>query len=573
MTERHTRGEWHVEPAAPRVDVLAHLPDGSTFRAPIGTPVEAFVCAAGAEARQAMAAIVNGRLRELAYPLRWDASIQPMDISTSDGMRIYQRSLSFLLVVAARELFPAATIVVDHSIPSGGFFCEVHGRPSFSPEELVRLEGHMRDLVEEDAPIDRVELALTEAAAIFRRQGFEDKVRLLGTQPAREKITLYALKGIYDYFYGYMLPSTGYLRAFALRPAADGFLLLFPTRGAPNTLVEPQGMPRLSQVFREHLEWMELMGIEDVAALNDAIGAGRLREIILVAEALHEKRVAELAARIAGRRPTARVVLIAGPSSSGKTTFAKRLAVQLLAAGVRPIAVGLDDYFVDRDRTPLDENGKPDFEALEAVDLPLFNQQLLELLAGEEVLLPEYNFQTGKREPGRKLRLSPDHVILVEGIHGLNPQLVPNLPEEQAFRIYISALTQLNLDYHNRVSTTDTRLLRRIVRDAQFRGYSAYQTISNWELVRRGERRHIYPYQDNADEFVNSALLYELAVLKPFVEPLLLQIKPSQTMEYIEATRLLAFLSWFTAGEPALVPEISILREFIGGSALREFRY
>jgi uridine kinase len=318
---------------------------------------------------------------------------------------------------------------------------------------------------------------------------------------------------------------------------------------------------------------MKVMGTEDVATLNMAVESGRIREVILVAEALQERRLAEIAGKIAAEPGKTRLVLIAGPSSSGKTTSSKRLAVHLLARGVRPLAIGLDDYFVNRDQTPRDENGDYDFEALEAVDVPLFNQQLVELVDGREISLPHYNFQTGMREDGRRLSISPDHVIIVEGIHGLNPHLVPDFPRESVFRLYISALTQLNVDRHNRVPTSDTRLIRRIVRDARYRGYSALTTIDRWESVRRGERRHIFPYQDNADEMFNSALLYELAVLKPHVEPLLRQIEPADTMAYVEANRLLAFLSWFLPCDEDPVPDNSLLREFVGGSSLAQFRY
>jgi uridine kinase len=573
MTKTQKTSDARIRPARPRRTVQARFPDGRIFEGPVGTPVGEFIRAAlPADDVPIMAAIVNGKLRELSHTLSWDSSVQPLSMQTSDGLRIFQRSLTFVLVAAAHELFPEATIVVDHSIPTGGFFCEVAGRPPFSTAELAQLEERMRQIVEADEPILKHVVPISEAIAIFQRQGYTDKVRLLqGYAGDRQSLSIYSLRGVYDYFYGYMAPSTGPLHPFALRPAEGGFLLLFPTRHRPRELTEPAGASRLSAVFREHLDWMRVMNIDDVASLNDAARSGRLREVILVAEALHERRIAEIAGQIAARRP--RLVLIAGPSSSGKTTFIKRLAIQLLAAGMRPVSLGLDDYFLDREHTPRDEKGEYDFEALEAVDLELFNRQLLALFAGEEVLTPRYNFHTGQREAGRRLRITPDHIVLVEGIHGLNPRLVPHIPPEQVFRIYVSALTQLNLDCHNRIPTTDTRLIRRIVRDAQFRGYNAQQTIAGWEKVRRGERLYIYPYQENADVMFNSALLYELAVLKPFVEPLLRQIAPSQTMEYIEASRLLAFLSWFEGAGPEQVPETSILREFIGGSALTDVSY
>jgi uridine kinase len=328
--------------------------------------------------------------------------------------------------------------------------------------------------------------------------------------------------------------------------------------------------PKLVSVFREYGQWMELMGVRDVGALNEAISGHRVRELVLVAEALHEQRVARIAEEIAIRQGQVRLVLIAGPSSSGKTTFSRRLSIQLLANGHRPFALELDNYFVDRDKTPRDEKGDYDFESLGALDVALFNDHLLRLLEGQEVTLPHYNFKTGLREVGQTVCLRSDHIILVEGIHGLNPDLVPQIPPEVAHRVYVSALTQLNIDKHNRVPTTDTRLIRRIVRDAAYRGYSAQQTIDRWRSVRRGEKRSIFPFQEHADVMFNSALLYELAVLKPFAEPLLLQVKPG-TRAYVEGKRLLAFLEWFEPLAPDLVPDNSILREFVGGSILRDF--
>ena len=562
-----------VVPSEPRQTVQAHFPNGLTYEARLGTPVGAFVDAAGENDAPIMAAIVNGKLRELTYRLRRDADIQPISMDTSDGMRIFQRSLTFLLVVAARELFPEASITVDHSIPLGGYFCEVSGRPLFSETELGQLETRMREIVAADEPITQRTVSVGEAVTIFQTFGYDDKIRLLRSTHDRTTVSIYTLRGVQDYFYGYMAPSTGRLHRFALRPTTSGFVLVFPRRDQPGTLPQHRRESKLTAVFREHLEWMDVMGTEDVAALNSTVESGRIREVILVAEALQERRIAEVAGQIAAGRDRIRLVLIAGPSSSGKTTSSKRLAIQLLARGIRPLAIGLDDYFVDRERTPRDEHGNYDFESLESVDVPLFNRQLVELCDGKEVVLPRFNFQTGQREQGRRLTITPDHVIIVEGIHGLNPNLIPAFPSERVFRLYISALTQLNVDRHNRVPTSDTRLIRRIVRDARFRGYPALRTVGQWESVRRGERRHIFPYQDNADAMFNSALLYELAVQKPYVEPLLRQIKPADTMEHIEANRLLAFLSWFLPCDAELVPDNSLLREFTGGSSLERFSY
>jgi uridine kinase len=367
-----------------------------------------------------------------------------------------------------------------------------------------------------------------------------------------------------------MVPSSGHLRWFELKHYPPGFILRFPRRRMPTTLLPFQDYPKLIAVFREYGEWMDIMDVRDVGGLNEAFENERVHELVLVAEALHQQRITEIAQQIARRRDQIRLVLIAGPSGSGKTTFSKRLAVHLLANGIRPKPLGLDDYFFDREKTPRDEQGNYDFEALEALDLELLNAQVANLMSGREVTLPRFNFRTGFREQGETVQLYDDHVLLVEGIHGLNPRLVTQVPPERIFRIYVSALTQLNIDMHNRVPTTDTRLIRRIVRDATYRGYPASETISRWESVRSGEKRYIFPYQEHADIMFNSALVYELAVLKPLAAPLLREVDP-WTTQYNEARRLLAFLEWFFPCSPDLIPDNSILREFIGDSILRDF--
>ena len=355
-----------------------------------------------------------------------------------------------------------------------------------------------------------------------------------------------------------------------LTPTGDGFTLRFPRRQAPTELQPLPDYPKLLATFREYGDWLSRLGISSVGALDNAIMNSRIHEIILVSEALHEQRIAEIARQIAERKNQVRVVLIAGPTSSGKTTLSKRLSVQLLTYGLTPFPLEMDHYFVDRDQTPLGDDGKPDFEAIDALDRNLLSSDLRRLISGERIQLPRYDFKIGKRQSGETVQLHPNDLIILEGIHGLNPELLPALPEQQAFRVYVSALTQLNLDHYNRVSTTDTRLIRRIARDASQRGYTAQQTIQRWESVRRGERRFIYPYQENADAMFNSALAYELSALKPIAEPLLRQV-PFGTVEYIEAKRLLAFLEWFLPIEPELIPDNSILREFIGNSILRNF--
>jgi uridine kinase len=569
-TARKGRHFPSVVPANPRETVQITLDDGRVFEGRVGTPLEEFFRTAFPDPpAPIVGALVEQRLRELTFPVMTDSRVAPVSMANSDGMRIYRRSLSFLLVVAVTELFPGTRLFVDHSFTFGGYFCQVEGREPFTPEELETLEQRMREIVEQDEPITKRRIPLEEARAMFRALGHEDRLRLLKYRN-KDYLTTYKLRAVTDYFYGYMVPSTDYLRWFKLKHYPPGFILRFPRRHWPTSLRPFRDYPKLIAVFREYGEWMDITDVRDVGGLNEAFESGRLRELVLVAEALHQQRIAQIAQQIAQRRDEVRVVLIAGPSSSGKTTFSKRLAVHLLASGIRPKPLGLDDFFFDRDETPRDENGDFDFEALEALDLEFLNSQLLDLMSGREVTLPRFNFHTGTREQGATVQLRDDHVLLVEGIHGLNPRLVPQIPQERIFRIYLSALTQLNIDMHNRVPTTDTRLIRRIVRDATYRGYSATDTINRWESVRRGEKRNIFPFQEHADVMFNSALVYELAVLKPFAEPLLHEIDQEST-QYNEARRLLAFLEWFRPSVPDLVPDNSILREFIGGSILRDF--
>jgi uridine kinase len=553
-----------------RETAQVRLPDGQTLEAPIGTPLEQYIkVALGDNPVPVMAALVNGELRELTYPMRSDARVDPVFLSDSDGVRIYRRSLSFLLMTTVHELFPEAQVFVDHTLPFGGFFCQVRGRDPFSAEELAQIEARMREIVVEDVMITREHVPLGEAIEIFNTRGEVEKVQLLARRQ-KNYLALYNLRGSRDYFHGYMVPSTGYLRYFALHRWPPGFVLQYPRRRRPTELLPVRDYPHLTAIFREYGEWLRLLGVESVSGLNEAVANGRIREIILVSEALHEQRIAQIADQIARRRDELRLVLIAGPSASGKTTFSKRLSVQLLAHGVHPFPLALDNFFVDREKTPRDRQGDYDFEVLEALDVPLFNQHLLALMRGEAMQLPRFDFKTGRREKGEIAQLGRDHIIIVEGIHGLNPQLVPSVPGERTFRIYVSALTQLNIDRHNRVPTTDTRLVRRIVRDAIYRGYAAEETLKRWESVRRGEKRHIFPYQENADVMFNSALPYELAVLKPLAEPLLLQVEHTSP-RHVEAKRLLTFLQWFEPCGPDLIPDNSILREFVGGSILRDY--
>ncbi|HLA08775.1 MAG TPA: nucleoside kinase [Anaerolineales bacterium] len=553
---------------SPRPSVEIHLPDGRVLAGSRGAKVGEFLSAIQHDS-QLVGAIVNGDLRELTFPVDMDSRVTPVTMTTPDGTRIYRRSLTFLLEMVFSDLFPEATLFIDHSVASGGYYCQVQGRKPLSESELGVLKVLMQKLVKDDLPFERREVPLREAVEYFLSRGDEDKVRLLKYRK-KNYLTFYKLGERMDYLHGYMVPSTGYLRWFDFVPTGEGFTLLYPSRKRPDVLLPMPEYPKLLATFLQYGDWLEKLGIGNVGALNDAIESGRGDEVVLVSEAFHEQRLSQITRQIVERIDRSHLILVAGPSSAGKTTFSRRLTVQLLAYGISPFPLELDNYFLERDKTPLDEDGKPDFEAIEALDLPLLADHLERLIRGAEVQLPRFNFKSGLREAGEVIRLIRGQPIILEGIHGLEPRLIPESLTGEAFRIYISALTQLNLDRHNRVSTTDTRLMRRIVRDARERGYSASQTIARWESVRRGETRYIFPFQENADVMFNSALVYEMAALKPFAEPLLRQVQYG-TPEYIEAKRLLAFLEWFVPLELNLVPETSIMREFLGGSILKDF--
>ncbi len=555
----------------PRKTVEIYLPDSRVLSGPRCSAVGDFLKILEEEGcPPIVGAIVNGELRELTFPIKIDSTVQPVTMATSDGMRIYRRSLTFLLEAAFSSLYPGCLLTVDHSVSSGGYYCQVSGRNPLSQDELYKLESAMRDIVKKNIVFKRQEVPLAEAIEYFQKEKAEDIVSLLRHRQ-KDYLTIYQLENLHDYHHGYMVPSTGYIKWFALDSAGDGFTLRFPRRHAPTQVLPLPDYPKLLATFRQYGDWLDRLGISNVGALNEAINADRAQEVVLVSEALHEQRIAEIAAYIAALSRHLHVILISGPSSSGKTTFSKRLSIQLLALGISPFPLEMDNYFVDRDLTPKDEEGVFDFESIDALDRERLSKDLVQLIECKKIQMPRYNFRTGKSEAGDEVLLKPGQMIIIEGIHGLNPAIIQGIPAEQTFRIYVSALTQLNLDRHNRVSTTDTRLIRRIVRDARERGYTAQMTIQRWESVRRGEKRNIFPYQENADVMFNSALVYEVSGLKSLAEPLLRQV-PFGTPEYVEAKRLLSFLEWFLPLNPNLVPDNSILREFVGTSSLSKFK-
>ncbi|MDY6845825.1 MAG: nucleoside kinase [Chloroflexota bacterium] len=554
-----------------RETVEVIVDDGTVMSGPRHTPIGNFMqIYQDPKKPQIVGAIVNNDLRELTFPISADAKVSPIDMANSDGARIYRRSLTFLLEVAFLELFPEWSLTIDHSVSAGAYFCHVPESEPFNAKDLEKLEAVMREIVDADEPLIREKVALEEAKRFFRKHQQEDKLRLLNYRND-DFLVLYSLRGKRDYHHGYMVPSSGYLKWFDLRLVDTGFIIQFPRRHAPSELSVMPSYPQLLTTFQQYGEWLETLGIQSVGALNDAIKDGRINEVILVSEALHTQQISRIANEVRKKKDQIKVILIAGPSSSGKTTFSKRLTIQLLTEGISPFALEMDNYFVDRKDTPRDEDGNLDFENIDALNRGLLNQHIRDLTAGKEVHLRRYDFHEGVNKPGEIVKLTPGQIVILEGIHGLNPKLLEEFTAEQTYRIYVSCLTQLNLDRHNRISTTDTRELRRILRDARDRGYSAQQTISNWEMVRRGEKRHIFPYQENADAMFNSALAYELTALKPLVEPLLRQV-PYGTREYIEAKRLFKFLQWFLPIDQSFIPDNSILREFIGNSILQDFK-
>lgn len=512
---------------------------------------------------------VNGKLQELFKKLKSDCTIQFETTAGEIGNKTYRRSINLMLVKAVYDVagHDAVRKVRIHFSVSKGYYCTVDGDINVDQDFLDRVEARMHEMVDMDMPIHKRSVRTDDAIALFGRHGMHDKERLFRYRRV-SKVNIYSMNEFEDYHYGYMVPSAGYLKYFKLYLYNEGFVVQMPVKSAPKEVpvFEPQN--KLFHVLKESVHWGDLQGIETVGALNDKITKNDVHDVVLVQEALQEKKIAEIASQIAAR-PELKFILIAGPSSSGKTTFSHRLSVQLRVNGLTPRPIAVDNYFVEREENPRDETGAFDFECLEAVDVKLFNRQLNDLLNGKEVVIPTFNFVTGHKEYGSPAtKLGPNDVLVIEGIHCLNPKLTLNLPDENKFKIYISALTQLNVDEHDRIPTTDGRLLRRIVRDARTRGSSAQRTIRMWQSVRRGEEKFIFPFQEEADVMFNSTLIYELAVLKLYVEPLLFGIDRS-CPEYLEAKRLLKFLDYFVGIGSENVPTNSLLREFIGGGCFK----
>jgi uridine kinase len=514
-----------------------------------------------------VAVLVNNEVVQLQHGLSVNCTLAPVDLGSRQGQAIYRRSLCFLLSMASRQVFPKRRLVIGHSLGQG-YFYYFDGVATVPADDLARIEAEMRGIVAQNLPIRSLSLSYQEAISFFQKHHQPDTLLLLQNRndPA---ITVHSCEGFLDLSHGPLVPSTGLLSVFALRDCPPGFLLRYPPSESPLRMGEFVENPVLFSIYREYKNWGKILRLGSVGQLDELIRGGGIQDFIQVAEALQDKKIAEIADRINELRDRVRVVLIAGPSSSGKTTFSKKLMIQLRVVGRNPVMISLDDYYKPHDRTPRDEEGKPDFEALDALDVELLNETLVRLLRGEETQTPVFDFHSGARKPvGRKLLLPDRAVLILEGIHGLNDALTPLVPRENKHKIYVSALTQLNLDDHNRIATTDNRLIRRIVRDSQFRGHSALQTLTMWPSVRRGEDRNIFPFQNGADSAFNSALDYELAVLKVYADPLLASVKPD-AREYQEARMLLSFLSNFAPLHPRWVPVTSILREFIGESAFK----
>ncbi len=513
-----------------------------------------------------VAAKVNNELKELTHTIEEESEISFVDLTDDDGVRIYQRSLKFILIKAVKDLFPDREAAICHSISRGIFFEILRdGKQQLISEEVKAIEAKMWELIKQDVPFNKLVVPLEDAKQLLMEKGRYDRYLAIKYR-TKSYVSMYTLDDIENYFYGYMVPSTGYIDKFKLEYYENGLIMILPNKENPTSLPDIKVPEKLFGIFTEYRNWGKILGVENVGDLNEIIMNDNIGDLIRISEALHEKKIGQIADKICFSTIPKRIILIAGPSSSGKTTFAHRLSIQLRVNGYVPIMVSLDDYFLNRENTPVDEFGEKDFEALEAVDVKLFNQHLNALLKGEEIEKPIYNFKMGKREEkGEKLRLEEGNILVIEGIHGLNPKLTSEVEDNSKFKIYVSAITSMKIDNHNRIPTTDSRKIRRITRDFQFRGVSAISTIDRWPSVRRGEEKNIFPYQEQADIMFNSSLIYELGVLRSLAEPVLKEITPEQS-QYAEARRLIEFLSYFLPIETKDIPDNSIVKEFLGGS-------
>ncbi len=517
-----------------------------------------------------LGARVNNKLAELSYAVFTPKFIEFIDIRNIDGYRMYQRSLSFVLIKAFKELFPNKILKIEHSI-SKGLYCELENGEKLATEDVLTIADKMREIIKADIPFIRKSKPTEKAIELFAKSNLPEKARLFASRPTLFT-SIYELNNQIDYFYGFLVPQTGYLKVFDLIPYYNGMLLRLPLFENPTELGEVVEQQQLFEIIQEFKDWSEILGVSTVGSINEMVQQNRAGELIKVAEALSEKKVVQIADQISQKKDV-KLILISGPSSSGKTTFSKRLAIQLKVLGINSLSVSMDNFFVNRTETPRDENGDYDYESLYALELQLFNDTINSLIAGKPTKLPEFDFSKGIRTIPDKapVVLKENAVLIVEGIHGLNPKLTENIENKFKFKIYISALTQLGIDYHNRIPTTDNRLLRRIIRDYQYRGYSPEETLKRWQSVRRGEEKNIFPYQEEADVMFNSALLYEFGILKKYVEPLLKKV-PETEYVYSEAKRLLKFLSYFVEIDQNKVDEIpptSLLREFLQGSSFK----
>ena len=509
-------------------------------------------------------ASIDNKLKELTTIITQDCNIRFLDTNNIDGYRTYSRSLTLVFIMACEELYDNCKVTIEHSL-SSGLYCEVHTNKILTERDKDDIKKKMQEVIDKDYPIEKNVITKKEAIELFKKHNMPSKAELLDYKEY-DDVKIYKCNNYVDHFYGHMLPSTGHLKVFDLIEYEGGFILIGPSEYNKHKLKEFIPQPKLSNIYREMENWSKLMGVDTVLSLNKIIESNKYGDLIRTVEALQEKKLGNIADII--KEENKRIILIAAPSSSGKTSFAHRLSTQLKVNNLFPVPISLDDYFVDRDKTPLDEFGNYDFESIYAIDLERLNKYLSYLLEGKEVTIPRFNFKLGKSEEGKKLKIEKNQPIILEGIHGLNPMLTSSIPDKDKFKIYLSVLTQINLDEHNRIPTTDLRLIRRIVRDNQFRGHDAKRTILTWESVRRGEKQNIFPYQEEADIIFNSSCVYELAILKSYVRPLLEDID-TESEAYLEANRILKFLQYFVElKDISDLPPTSILREFIGGSKI-----